>query len=234
MYWEKTGYVHLPTLIKAVGEKGIIRRHVRYFEYVIRRMIHSSQRHAKNVSKQVVVFDLSYLSAKPDPTAIRIFKETLRIDSSYYPERLHQFFFINTPWYFRYSWAVVKPFLDAVTVAKFEVLSTDYHSRLKQFINDDQIPIEYGGKCTKCTTKGGIGHNPNGCIQLKPKSWTRPITETDRLGLIVWDELPGGGFATNETKEWFAETASGGKPVGPVPKSPACDPLPVAKPIAKK
>lgn len=47
-----------------------------------------------------------------------LFKATINIDQNYHPERLHKFFFINSPWLFQGLWAVVSPWLDPVTRSK--------------------------------------------------------------------------------------------------------------------
>jgi CRAL/TRIO domain len=47
-----------------------------------------------------------------------LFKSILHIDQHYYPERLHQAFFINSPWLFQGLWAIISPLLDPVTKTK--------------------------------------------------------------------------------------------------------------------
>ncbi len=89
--------------------------------------------------------DLANLSFKPDKHAIPIFKQTINIDSNFYPERLGAFFIINAPWIFKSLWALVRPWLDARTQRKFHVLGSDYAARLREFISEDQLPEEYGG-----------------------------------------------------------------------------------------
>lgn len=44
-------------------------------------------------------------------------------------------------------WAVVKPFLDSKTAAKFHLLGSDYQKTLLQYVDADQLPKELGGDC---------------------------------------------------------------------------------------
>ncbi len=70
------------------------------------------------ITTSTYVFDLKDLSLSPNSLAISIFKSIIHIDQAYFPERLHQAFFINSPWVFQGLWAVLAPFMDPVTRAK--------------------------------------------------------------------------------------------------------------------
>ena len=52
---------------------------------------------------------------------------------------------INTPIYFTAIWAMVRPWIDAVTVEKIQIFGSNYGDALKAYVNLDQIPVEYGG-----------------------------------------------------------------------------------------
>ena len=58
-------------------------------------------------------------------------------------------FIINAPWIFQPLWAMIKPWLDPVTKAKFHVLGSNFLPKLLEYIDEDQIPSSLGGKC-KC------------------------------------------------------------------------------------
>ena len=75
-----------------------------------------------------------------------MFKETIKIDSNYFPERLGYMYIINSPWIFKPLWAMIRPWLDQNTVAKIRIFGyNDYQDALKEVIDEDQIPKEYGG-----------------------------------------------------------------------------------------
>ena len=64
---------------------------------------------------------------------------------AYYPETLRRAFLINAPLYARIGWAIVKTFMDPVTVSKVVILGTDYRGTLLEYIDADQLPVEFGG-----------------------------------------------------------------------------------------
>jgi hypothetical protein len=53
---------------------------------------------------------------------------------------------INAPSVFSTLWPLVKSFLDPVTVSKIHVLGADYKEKLRELVDEDQLPVEYGGK----------------------------------------------------------------------------------------
>ncbi len=67
-------------------------------------------------------------------------------DNVCYPETLGKMLVINAPWLATTTWSMVKGWLDARTVDKIEILSPDESmARLRDFIDEDQIPAQYGG-----------------------------------------------------------------------------------------
>lgn len=44
-------------------------------------------------------------------------------------------------------WSMIKPWIDPVTVDKFQIIGTNYLPKLREHINDEHIPAEYGGSC---------------------------------------------------------------------------------------
>ena len=60
-----------------------------------------------------------------------------------YPECMGKFYIINAPWAFLTVWSIVKPWLDEVTVAKIDIVSSAY---VKERLLS-QIPAEFGGTC---------------------------------------------------------------------------------------
>ena len=62
-----------------------------------------------------------------------------------YPEVNGGMYIINAPWAFQMIWKSIKLFLDPGTVAKIKILGSDYKGELSKIMDNDQIPIEYGG-----------------------------------------------------------------------------------------
>ena len=82
---------------KILSEDELFNRHVRQQELMIERMRKSSQRHGREIEKQVLVFDLKGIAMTVDLMAMRVFRRTLQIDEACYPERLHKLIMINAP-----------------------------------------------------------------------------------------------------------------------------------------
>lgn len=134
-----------PEVKKRLTEDAIFVRHIRQQEVMIRRLKNASARHGCPIEKQVIVMDMKNVAMSLDFMALRVFKRTVVIDEACYPERLETLFMINAPFTFSVLWAMIKPWIDPVTVAKFKILGSNYQSELKAHIAEDQIPVEYGG-----------------------------------------------------------------------------------------
>lgn len=112
---------------------------------MIRRLQRASIRHNRPIEKQIIVMDMKNVSMTMDFMALRVFKRTVVIDEACYPERLETLYMINAPFTFSVLWAIIKPWIDPVTVAKFKILGSNYQEALQENIDESQIPVEYGG-----------------------------------------------------------------------------------------
>lgn len=64
-----------------------------------------------------------------------------------YPETMGKFFIINVPWAFSAVWAIIKPWLDEVTVKKISILGGTYREELLKQIPIENLPRQFGGLC---------------------------------------------------------------------------------------
>ena len=85
-----------------------------------------------------------------------------QICQDYYPETLGSFIVINVSFILRAAWAIVKNFLNENTVAKIQILGSDYKEVLLSQIHEDNLPSFFGGKC-QCV--------PNGCLYSNEGPW---------------------------------------------------------------
>lgn len=148
-YWEKTGIIsaNFSDLKKCVrDEDELIVRHVRMNEINEARLVHQSSKHNKQVSKNIVIFDMNGLNMSPDFMGIRYFRKMLEIDQNYYPERLHRLYLINAPWFFTAIYALVSPWIDPVTAQKIQIIGSDFLPALRESFDDENIPVDLGGK----------------------------------------------------------------------------------------
>merc|ERR1711988_1367001 len=81
----------------------------------------------------------------PHRAAFSAFRETVRIDQTYYPETLAHLFLINCPWTFRGTWKIIKPWIDPKTREKFHALGKKFQKKLLEYIPAEELPVEYGG-----------------------------------------------------------------------------------------
>lgn len=73
-----------------------------------------------------------------------------------------KFYIINAPWAFTAVWAVIKPWLDEVTVAKIDIISgRQVKEKLLAQIEPQNLPVEFGGTC-QC---------PGGCSLSDAGPW---------------------------------------------------------------
>ena len=80
---------------------------------------------------------------------------------------------INSPRGFSTVWAVIKRFLDPVTVEKIFIVGKDYQSTLLAQIPAENLPKRFGGLC-ECP--GGCDMSDAGPWQ--EVEWTRSLTST--------------------------------------------------------
>jgi len=87
-----------------------------------------------------------------------------KIGQDRYPETMGKFYIVGAPYLFGTVWAVVKRWLDEVTVAKIAVLSgdvKDWKGALLEQIPPENLPHYLGGVCD-CGDKGGCSMSDAG------------------------------------------------------------------------
>ena len=133
----------MQSMFGAITRKQCALRHVWHMELMARQM-RTSNHEWRPVTKLLAIQDLKGLSLAPDSAATRLFKDAIFLDQQYYPERLDHLFFINAPWIFKSLWAIISPWVDPVTVAKFHICYGDGRKELLKHIDAPVPPVEYG------------------------------------------------------------------------------------------
>lgn len=148
VYWEQTGEgsCNFSKLKQEINHDEMLARHIRLQLLMQCRLKHCSERHGKHIGKLVSVQNFGGISMQPDLDSIKYAIAVLGCDQSYFPETLHTVYAINCPWYITALYSLVSPFIDQVTKSKIRLLGSDYYSTLVEAIDEDQIPVEYGGK----------------------------------------------------------------------------------------
>jgi len=130
-------------------------------ELLIAAIREAQEKFKKPVDRFITIWDFKGMSWA-HRHRIAIFKFTAHLARDHYPERVEKMMFINAPWMFPALFKMVKPFVDSHTLHKMEIVPSPYDKRLRELLNEEDIPAEYGGKC-KCD---------GGCI---------PVVERDIL-----------------------------------------------------
>jgi hypothetical protein len=66
-----------------------------------------------------------------------------------FPEHMYKSFIINAPSVFSVGWSIIKPLLPERTIKKVMILGSDFKDVLLQYIPEEELPVEYGGKNDK-------------------------------------------------------------------------------------
>lgn len=130
---------------KDFTDDEIVCRHIHMLEMMRMRCENATRRTGTVIHKRVFVMDLARIPVFPDWNMYRTVQRFEEIDQIYYPETVKTMIIINAPVYFTAIWAIVKPWMDPVTLAKVQICGHDFLSTLRSHIDDDQIPVEYGG-----------------------------------------------------------------------------------------
>ncbi|KAJ1462469.1 CRAL-TRIO domain-containing protein [Pelagophyceae sp. CCMP2097] len=118
-------------------------------EVLERNHVLSNERCAAVSQKRTVVMDAAGLGSKT-LAGLHVLKAFIAIDERYYPETLRRCLIVNAPWVVHATYALVRPWLDAVTAEKIQIVSTSETSdTLLKYIAREQLPDFLGGEC-KC------------------------------------------------------------------------------------
>ena len=81
---------------------------------------------------------------------------TVKMGSTYYPERTFKTLIVNVPSWFSAVWTLVRPFLTERSVNKISILRGNYQNELGKLVDEDSIPQMFGGKCRKAPYGGSL------------------------------------------------------------------------------
>lgn len=135
---------------------GILKFHwyVQMHDYKARLLKHKEENPDFNNFQCVCVIDLDHLSSSQlSQRALSIVKTQTAIDSVCFPETMNKTLVINAPRFFSLTWNIIKGWIDPRTAGKIELISSrkNWEDRLRELIDVDQLPSDYGGKATATT-----------------------------------------------------------------------------------
>jgi len=128
--------------------------HVMMHDYKKRLLEHKEKHPGFNNFQCVCVIDLNLLSTSQlSQRALSILKTQTAIDSVCFPETMNRTLVINAPRFFSMTWGIIKGWIDPRTAGKIELISGRkiWEARMRELIDEDQLPSDYGGKATATT-----------------------------------------------------------------------------------
>ncbi|KAF8195579.1 CRAL-TRIO domain-containing protein [Pholiota molesta] len=134
----------------------------------------ASRAAGKSIGTAFVIVDLKGFGLGAFWYMKSLVRNAFQVSQDYYPETMGQLAIINAPATFTMIWSVVKPWLSKETVAKIDILGSDYQDVLLELVDAENLPTSLGGKCT-CSDVGGChlsGAGPwqEGRVGWGPKS----------------------------------------------------------------
>ncbi|XP_057781049.1 phosphatidylinositol/phosphatidylcholine transfer protein SFH9-like isoform X2 [Salvia miltiorrhiza] len=161
VYIERLGKVEPSKLMNVTTVDRFLKYHVQGFEKAFAEKFAAcsiaAKRHIDSTTTILDVHGLNWMSF--GKIARDLVMRMQRIDSSNYPETLHQMFIVNAGGGFKCVWNWAKGFLDPRTTAKIHVLGTKFQDKLLEVVDSSQLPDFLGGSCS-CPNEGGcLGSN---------------------------------------------------------------------------
>lgn len=113
--------------------------------------VECSKNKGKRVDRTVTILDLKGVSLFSLFTGkIKAFiKLGTEIAQNYYPEVMGKMYIINTGYFFKGLWAMVKVWIDPVTLKKISIHSGSGKDTLRKEIGEENLHVTLGGKCDK-------------------------------------------------------------------------------------
>jgi hypothetical protein len=167
IYVERTGLADADLLNALVDLDRLEGHHIMSMETDLANLYAlASAAAGRVVTKQTTILDFKEMTLKLANANSRTYvKRMSAVDSANYPETLGRLLIINAPSFFSVAWAMVKGFLDPVTVEKISIHGgpAEWLPKLRELIDEDKTPVEYGGTLAiegglfpaRCGTRGG-------------------------------------------------------------------------------
>ncbi|KAL4076667.1 CRAL-TRIO domain-containing protein [Scleroderma yunnanense] len=148
IYIECLGKLDIPALYKLTTQERQLQRFVvEYEKFLSDRLPACAKAVGHPVETSCTILDLAGVSMSDFYRVKDYVFQTAGIGQDRYPECMGKFYIINAPWAFSMVWSIIKPWLDAVTVAKIDILGSNYKEKLLNQILPENLPAELGGKC---------------------------------------------------------------------------------------
>ncbi|KAK8156491.1 CRAL-TRIO domain-containing protein [Phyllosticta citrichinensis] len=175
VYIEQLGKVDLTAMYKITTQERMLQNLVVEYEKVADPRLPACSRKAGQLLETCcTIMDLKGVGISNANSVLGYVQAASKISQNYYPERLGKLYVINAPWAFTGIFAIIKRFLDPVTVQKIHVIGGGYKDELLSQIPKENLPKQFGGSCEcggGCEMSDlGPWHDPE---FAKPPKWQR-------------------------------------------------------------
>jgi len=120
LYFEQLDTIDIPAMYKITTQERLLQNLVvEYERFEDIRLPACSLKEGRMVETSCTILDLKNVTLKQVASVYGYIQAASKIGQNYYPERMGRFLMINSPRGFSTVWAVIKRFLDPVTVEKF-------------------------------------------------------------------------------------------------------------------
>ena len=165
IYFELISKIKYNEIFKIVSEDELVEMILKDYEVHLKhRLPMCSKVKGLPVEQSLSILDVKDVSLNFALKVKDFIKKTSNISQNYYPEMLGHLFIVNTSFIFKAIWSIIKGFIDEKTKKKISIEGYDYYNKLKELVNEENIPSFFGGKC-KCE------HIEGGCIVSDIGPW---------------------------------------------------------------
>ncbi|KAF9259914.1 hypothetical protein L218DRAFT_963167 [Marasmius fiardii PR-910] len=148
MYIERLGKLDIKALYAITSQERQLKRLVwEYEKFLSTRLPACSEAVGNPVETSCTILDLHNVSLGNFYRVKDYVSQASSIGQNRYPECMGKFYIINAPYLFYTVWALIKPWLDEVTVAKIAILGSNYKEELLKQIPAENLPKDFGGTC---------------------------------------------------------------------------------------
>jgi hypothetical protein len=149
LYVERLGQLDIKALYAVTTQERQLQRLVfEYEKFLNERLPACSKASGHPVETVCTILDLGGVSLSNFYRVKDYVSAASSIGQDRYPETMGKFYIINAPWAFSAVWAIIKPWLDEVTVKKIDILGSSYKDTLLKQIPVENLPKEFGGACS--------------------------------------------------------------------------------------
>ncbi|KAG2205948.1 hypothetical protein INT47_005266 [Mucor saturninus] len=170
IYIERLGYHKAKDIAKHATVEEVQGYHVGCNEFLHRVVMKDCSKAAgRHINRETVIFDCTNMGwSQLHMPALYFIRAIADCDQKYYPETLNKFFLVNAPGAFVYVWKIVKAWLDPGTIAKIQIIGSDFKEPLLKQIAPENLPAFLGGECT-------CEHMDGGCVPSQVLKNAKPL-----------------------------------------------------------